>query len=126
MRPQPTISAFNDGVLAEQFERYQQDPASVDESWRQYFRSAEALFGGATAPAASVDRTDVAYLRKVAAAAQLMQAIRNYGHLAVRVDPLGSEPSGAIELTPEFHGITDDDLRAIPGTAIDDERFARM
>jgi 2-oxoglutarate dehydrogenase E1 component len=126
MRPQPTISAFNDGVLAEQFERYQQDPASVDESWRQYFRSAEALFGGATAPAASVDRADVAYLRKVAAAAQLMQAIRNYGHLAVRVDPLGSEPSGAIELTPEFHGITDDDLRAIPGTAIDDERFASV
>ncbi len=124
MRPQPTISAFNDGVLAEQFERYQQDPASVDESWRQYFRTAESLFGGSSAPAASVDRTDVTYLRKIAAAAQLMQAIRNYGHLAVRVDPLGSEPSGAIELTPEFHGITDDDLRAIPGTAIDDERFA--
>jgi len=124
MRPQPTISAFNDGVLAEQFERYQQDPASVDESWRQYFRTAEALFGGPSTPAASGDRTDVAYLRKVAAAAQLVQAIRNYGHLAVRVDPLGSEPSGAIELTSEFHGITDDDLRAIPGTAIDDERFA--
>ncbi len=133
MRPQPTISAFNDGVLVEQFERYRQDPASVDESWRQYFRSAESLFGtpaastpSATAPAASFDRNDVAYLRRVAAAAQLVQAIRNYGHLAVQIDPLGSPPSGAVELTPEFHGITEDDLRAIPGTAIDDERFAGM
>jgi 2-oxoglutarate dehydrogenase E1 component len=132
MRPQPTITAFNDGVIAEQFERYQQDPASVDESWRQYFRTAAALFANApsASPAATTapvgDRADVAYLRKVAAAAQLVQAIRNYGHLAVQVDPLGSPPSGAIELTPEFHGITEDDLRTIPGRAIDDERFENV
>ena len=130
MRAQPTISAFNDGVLAEMFERYQQDPSSVDESWRQYFRSAEALFGGSATsrPAASppAAATDVASLRKIAAAAQLVQAIRNYGHYAVQIDPLGSPPSGAIELTPEFHGITDEDLRSIPGMAIDDERFASV
>ena len=40
-------SVFNDGVFAEQFERYRHDPASVDESWRQYFRMAEALLGAA-------------------------------------------------------------------------------
>ncbi|MFN9951689.1 MAG: 2-oxoglutarate dehydrogenase E1 subunit family protein, partial [bacterium] len=45
-------SVFNDGYVAEQFDRYRQDPSSVDESWRQYFRTAEALFGGA-APAAA-------------------------------------------------------------------------
>ena len=37
-------SVFNDGVIAEQFERYRLDPASVDETWRQYFRIAESLF----------------------------------------------------------------------------------
>ena len=38
-------SVFNDGIFAEQFERYRHDPASVDETWRQYFRIAESLFG---------------------------------------------------------------------------------
>ncbi len=129
MRAQPTTSAFNDGVVAEQFERYRQDPAGVDESWRQYFRTAESLFGpAATAPpAAGVagGTADVAFLRKVAAAASLVQAIRNYGHLAVQIDPLGTPPSGAVELTPAFHGLTDEDLRAIPGTALEDERYAK-
>jgi 2-oxoglutarate dehydrogenase E1 component len=134
MRAHPTTSAFNDGMIAEQFERYRQDPASVEESWRQYFQTAESLFGpaAAAAPATAVAAAppsgsiDVAYLRKVAAASSLMQAIRNYGHLAVQVDPLGSPPSGAVELSPEFHGITEDDLRSIPGMAIEDERFANV
>ncbi len=134
MRAHPTTSAFNDGVIAEQFERYRHDPSSVEESWRQYFRTAESLFGPAdgtaappaAAPIAASGEVDVAYLRKVAAAASLMQAIRNYGHLAVQVDPLGSPPSGAVELSPEFHGITEADLRTIPGMAIDDERFANV
>ncbi len=134
MRAQPTTTAFNDGVIAEQFERYRQDPASVDESWRQYFRTAESLFGGESAPKGSAAAStftagggaasDVAFLRKVAAVSSLVQAIRNYGHLAVPIDPLGTPPSGAVELTPEFHGLTEDDLQAIPGMAIDDERFA--
>lgn len=131
--PSITTTVFNDGIIAEQFERYRRDPASVDESWRQYFSTAAALFGSAPsaggAPAAATAAsatTDVAYLRKVAAASSLVQAIRNYGHLAVQLDPLGSPPSGATELTPEFHGITEDDLRTIPGHAIDDERFAHV
>jgi hypothetical protein len=43
-------SVFNDGVFAEQFERYRHDPASVDETWRQYFRIAESLFAGTRRP----------------------------------------------------------------------------
>ena len=65
-------SVFNDGIFAEQFERYRRDPASVDETWRQYFRIAESLFGtsgsSATVPAAS-GPADTALLAKVAAAA---------------------------------------------------------
>lgn len=118
-------SVFNDGVVLEQFERYRRDPASVDESWRQYFRIAESLFAGG-APVAAVAApapTDIEYLKKVAAASALQQAVRNYGHLAVPLDPLGDPPPGAVELTPEFYGITEEDLRTIPGAAIGDDRF---
>ena len=111
----PISSVFNDGYVAEQFEAYRRDPASVDESWRQYFRFAESL--GGAAPAAG-GAADADLLRVVAAAASLIQAIREFGHQAVPLDPLGSPPPGARELTPEFHGITEADLRRVPGSAL--------
>ena len=109
----PIISAFNDGYVAEMQERFERDPDSVDESWRQFFAMASQLRGVASPPAA-----DPAYLRKIAGAAALVQAIRQYGHLGVQLDPLGSPPAGAAELKPEFHGITESDLAIIPGSAL--------
>jgi len=123
-------SVFNDGVFAEQFEKYRRDPGSVDETWRQYFRMAESLFAGSAAGSAPASHAapsstmDTALLAKVAAAASLQQAIRMYGHYAVQLDPLGTPPPGADELSPEFHGLTDADLLAIPGAALGDDRFA--
>src|SRR5919107_46868 len=38
-------SVFNDAYIAEVYESYRRDPGSVDESWRHYFRTAEALAG---------------------------------------------------------------------------------
>ena len=123
----PVSSVYNDAYIAEQFESFRRDPASVDESWRQYFRLAERLMGGSGAPAAtattaasaSVTATaEPSYLRKVAGAAALVDAIRQYGHLAVSLDPLGTAPPGAAELTPEFHGITEADLSLVPAYAL--------
>ena len=90
----PIASAFNDGYVAEQYEAYRRDPASVDESWRQFFRFAEQLAGAA--PAAG--GVDASLLRKAAGAAELVGAIQRYGHLAVQLDPLGTPPPGAAEL----------------------------
>jgi 2-oxoglutarate dehydrogenase E1 component len=104
------------------YEAYRRDPASVDESWRQFFRFAESL-SGAASPAASgqtppTGSVDPAFLRDVAAAAELVDSIRSYGHLAVPLDPLGTPPGGTPELTPEFHGLTEEDLASIPGIAL--------
>lgn len=68
---------------------------------------------------------DITMLRKAAAASALQAAIRNYGHFAVQLDPLGTPPPGAAELTPEFHGITQADLEALPGALLD-ARFATV
>jgi 2-oxoglutarate dehydrogenase E1 component len=108
----PITGAFNDAFIAEMYERFRQNPESVDESWRQFFGFAQSL-AGATPGAA-----DESLLRKVAAAAALVEDIRHYGHLAVRLDPLGTPPAGAQELTPEFHGLTTSDLDRIPGSAL--------
>ncbi|HJU67382.1 MAG TPA: 2-oxoglutarate dehydrogenase E1 component [Gemmatimonadaceae bacterium] len=108
----PITGAFNDAYIAEMYERFRQNPESVDESWRQFFGFAQSLSGAAPAAA------DPSLLRKVAAAAALVEDIRHYGHLAVRLDPLGTAPVGAQELTPEYHGLTPSDLDRIPGSAL--------
>src|SRR5215212_10599601 len=111
MSSDPITGVFNDGYISEAYDSYRRDPASVDESWRQFFRFAESLNGGTptAAPAQSTytGQMDPGFLRDVAAAAKLVDAIRNYGHLAVPLDPLGTPPVGTPELTPEFHGLSD-------------------
>jgi 2-oxoglutarate dehydrogenase E1 component len=109
----PTTTVFNDGYIAETYESYRRDPSSVDESWRQFFRTAESLAG-----TAGTARPDDRLLRKTAAAASLTGAIREYGHLAVQLDPLGTPPPGAPELTAEFHGVTEDELADVPASAL--------
>src|SRR3954468_9455251 len=122
MSPNPITGAYNDGYISEAYEAYRRDPSSVDESWRQFFRFAESLSGASPSPsgtqATSAGQLDPAFLRGIAAAAELVDAIRSYGHLAVPLDPLGSEPEGTPELTPEFHGLAEEDLAGIPGLAL--------
>src|SRR5258708_17602464 len=109
----PTTTVFNDGYIAEMYEAFRRDPSMVDESWRQFFRTAESLSGADAGP-----RIDDRTLRKAAAAASLAEAIREYGHLAVQLDPLGSPPPGAPELTAAFHGVAEDDLADVPASAL--------
>ncbi len=120
MPQQPIASVYNDGYIAEVYESYRLDPASVDESWRQFFRFAESL-GTIARPSAAggaPGAVDPDLLRKVAGAAELVDSIRAYGHLAAEIDPLGTRPPGTPELTPEFHGITEADLTLIPGSVL--------
>jgi len=120
MSSDPITGVFNDGYISEVHEAYLGDPASVDESWRQFFRFAESLSGttSVTREPLLPGQTDPSFLREVAAAAMLVDAIRSYGHLAVPLDPLGTNPDGTAELTPEFHGLSEEDLASIPGIAL--------
>jgi 2-oxoglutarate dehydrogenase E1 component len=110
----PITGAYNDGLIDELYEAYRRNPASVEESWREFFRTAERLAGGAAAGGA----VDASLLRKGSAAAELVSAIRRFGHLAVQLDPLGATPVGAAELSPEFHGLAESDLERIPASAL--------
>ncbi len=121
----PVSGSFNDAYVADLYDAFRRDPASVDTSWREFFGLAERLTGtvggtGASVPVvpASAPNVAAALLRKAAGAGAFMQAIRQYGHFAVQLDPLGAAPLGAEELTPEFHGITEADLDLIPGSVV--------
>jgi 2-oxoglutarate dehydrogenase E1 component len=125
------LSAFygpNAGYVLDLYERYRQDPASVDPETRALFARVdpadiEALVAAPQKPGAPPVATAAAAgptydVSAVVGAATLAQAIRDYGHLDVQLDPLGTPPTGAPELHPTFYGISETQLAALPVEAV--------
>ncbi len=118
------FTGLNRGYVLELYEKYRNDPASVDEGTRALFEqwtpTAEEVPPQADPPLP---------IQKIVGAVNLAQAIRRYGHLAAQLDPLGSRPVGDPSLLPETHGVTNDDLRALPATLVNSplgEKAANM
>jgi 2-oxoglutarate decarboxylase len=64
--------------------------------------------------AAPSGQVDEALLQAVQAATSLLKAHRTHGHLAARLDPLGTEPEGDPALDPEPLGLTPEVMAKIP------------
>ncbi len=122
----------NAGYVLDLYERFQADPEQVDPSTRAFFtaldpaalasltKSPNGTYVGAVAPTAATAPGSGSFdVAKVVGAVGLMTAIREYGHLAVRLDPLGSDPPGAPELLPGAHGLSEADLAALPASIVD-------
>ena len=105
----------NAGYVFELYDRYRQNPDSVDPATRKVFEAWTPSEPDAPGPAAQAPAVGV---QKIVGAANLVECIRRYGHLAAQIDPLGSEPPGDPSLLPEAHGITDDDLRRLPASLV--------
>ncbi len=109
------FQGLNAGYVLELYDRYRQDPAAVDAETRAYFEQwtppepPEATASGASTP---VD------LRAVVGAATLAESLRRFGHLGAQIDPLGSRPTGDPSLALEGHGLTEEQLRALPATVV--------
>ena len=77
--------------------------------------AAAAVRDAAPAPAApSPASIDESLLQAVQAATSLLKAHRMHGHLAAKLDPLGSEPEGDPALDPETVGLTPELMARIP------------
>jgi 2-oxoglutarate dehydrogenase E1 component len=112
-------SGLNAAYIAQLFEDYLDAPASVPDEWRRIFEgnggppATATAFAPVAAPAAAAPAAppaeparaaetaaaapapvDDELLGGVAAAMALVKAYRMHGHLAARLDPLGSEPMG--------------------------------
>ena len=146
----PHLTGPNAAYVAQLLEDYLDAPASVPPEWRRIFeadraapRAAETadtadvtgpvLHGngaGTTAPAIAavtppeaepaVDTVDTSLLGAVAAAMALVKAYRMHGHLAARLDPLGSEPMGdpALDETRLVPALTPDVQARIPASLL--------
>jgi 2-oxoglutarate dehydrogenase E1 component len=85
------FQGVNRAYLLDLYERYRQAPTSVDDEIRAFFSRGEPSHGAFLAPAPAPSGAD---LRAVVGAVSLVESIRRYGHLAARIDPLGTDPSG--------------------------------
>src|SRR5918997_300837 len=125
------LSAFhgpNAGYVLDLYDRYLRDPNSVDPETRAAFErvepaEVEALAAarprsGAPPVATSAPTGPIYDVSTVVGAAALAQAVRDYGHLDVQLDPLGTPPHGAPELHPTFYGLTEAQLAALPVESI--------
>jgi 2-oxoglutarate dehydrogenase E1 component len=107
----------NAGYVAELYERYRRDPASVDDAARAYFEQAEhtALWTSAAA------QPDAA---KIVGTVNLAASIRKFGHLDAQLDPLGSAPPTDPSLRLEAYELTEQDLRQLPASLIEGPAIA--
>src|SRR5712692_10162197 len=101
----------NAGYIAELYERYQQNPNAVDAATRAYFeRHTPPLDGKVAEPTIATE--------KIVGVVELAHSIRAFGHLAARLDPLGSPPRGDPALELATHRLTADDLRQLPAQLV--------
>jgi len=110
------IQGVNAGYVLELYERYRQNPDSVDPATREVFEAwtpADSAVG-ATHASPLLAQQAPANIQVIVGAANLAECLRRYGHLAAQIDPLGSTPPGDPSLSPEAHGITEADLRELP------------
>ncbi|ELC5005080.1 2-oxoglutarate dehydrogenase E1 component [Salmonella enterica] len=105
--PDALLNADNASWLEEHYQTWLRSPEMVPEDWRRFFLTEEFL----SDDSAATSNVTGATLKKQAAATQLLQAWRNLGHLRAKLDPLDMMQLPDVpQLTPEFWGITAEDL----------------
>jgi 2-oxoglutarate dehydrogenase E1 component len=88
-------------ALEAAYQRWRQDPDSVDPSWRNFFAGFEL---GLSQPAGALDsRAQIGVVR-------LVHRYRDLGHFLAHLDPLSDRRTGHPQLEPADVGLTDADL----------------
>ena len=130
------FGGVNEGYALELYERFRQDPSSVDAATRATFErmgspavavADEAVAPGdeaaegsaaAAAPPSTGSPPAEPLLDAVVGAVNLAEAVRRYGHLAAQLDPLGSDPVGDPSLQADTHGVAQADLEKLPASLV--------
>lgn len=117
MRQSDDFGAFNEAYVADLYERYLRNPASVDPATRAAFEAwAPPLLRRESCPPATIAGLPCAVMIK---AVNYVESIRKFGYMDARIDPLGSTPQGDPSLNMEAYGITESDLARLPSDIVE-------
>jgi 2-oxoglutarate dehydrogenase E1 component len=140
------LSGGNAAYIEDLYDRYLQDPNSVDPVWREYFERLHAGSRGevahgpirerlldrarqpsaAAAPSTASSASSAIAGAKQGAVSRLIQVYANRGHLVAKLDPLGLQvPSRPYVLELAYFGLSDADLDTEFFTGSRTEDFAK-
>ncbi|HEX9371824.1 MAG TPA: 2-oxoglutarate dehydrogenase E1 component [Roseiflexaceae bacterium] len=105
----------NAGYVLELYDRYRQDPQSVDPATRAIFERWAPTENGAAPAAGAPPQLDVT---RTVGAARLIRYIRELGHLDAHIDPLGGAPPGDLGLHLDIHGVDEAFLASLPASMV--------
>ncbi len=114
----------NAGYVLDLYDRFRQDPLSVDADTQALFAgwtpqdAALLAAGPQTVSVQAPSGTAAPDVDKIVGAARVTRMVRELGHLTAHIDPLGSTPPGDPGLELETHGVTTDDLAALPASVV--------
>ncbi len=113
----------NAAYILDLYERFRQDPTSVDPGaqalFHQWQPDSRPLRLATDGRSENVEVVSQVSADQIMAVVNLATAIREYGHLAARIDPLGlANPPGDPALHTSAHTLTDADLRALPASLV--------
>ena len=113
----------NAGYVLDLYERYQRSPEEVDAATRTFFAhwtppTLAARNGHAPPPVPASPAPALPDVRRIVLAARIARMVRELGHRAAHIDPLGHEPPGDPELLLEYYGLTPADLAALPSSVV--------
>ncbi|KKB35418.1 2-oxoglutarate dehydrogenase E1 component [Bacillus thermotolerans] len=114
--PWTQFSGPNLGYVTELYERYLEDPESVDPEMKQLFEEwgapvVSAPQGEGAAAAVPASSTDLNVLFN---AVKLADSIRTYGHLAADINPLTDEHKDTRRIELSTFNLTEEELRKVP------------
>jgi 2-oxoglutarate dehydrogenase E1 component len=125
MNRSTVTTRWNLDLLEENHQRWRNDPASVDESWRIFFEGYELGQGSDGVPRTDVDQ-DAARLQ--AAVTRLIDAYREIGHYLADLDPLKLNPPRESHelLALEAFGLSEADLDRTFYNKVTDPPYASL
>lgn len=123
------LSGGNAAYIEEMYETYLKDPESVPQEWQDFFQSLPKVANMATTDISHGDikeyflqlarqprgfqvpvSADILKERKQFHVEQLIEAYRRYGHLAAKIDPLGTQRPEVPELQLSKYNLSESDL----------------
>lgn len=100
----------NASVIEAAYEAWQQNPDSVDPTWRAFFQGFTLGNSGGSFTAASGAGVRIIDSIKQAQVGRLINAYRAHGHLQAHLDPLGEPPPAHPRLALDHFGLDERDL----------------
>ncbi len=108
----------NAGYVLELYDKFLNDPSSVDPEVRELFLKWKPTQERSPVRGADSQKPSHENWEVILSVARLAQDIRQFGHLAAKLDPLGLLPAGDPIVGKDSHGLNDDWLRTLPADLV--------